>query len=78
MPYTAHHLYNCADYPVVQNATASRMLSAQSDADAIREADRWLRASRVVAHVAGEEIPVAETVLKDGQEIACITLRVPS
>ena len=74
MPYTAHHLYNCQDHLAVQNAAASRRLWAESDADAVRQADVWLRSSRVVAGVTGDEQPVAEVVLKDGQQIACITL----
>lgn len=76
MPYTAHHLFNCQDQFAVQNAAASRRLWAESDADAVRQADVWLRSSRVVASVAGDERPVAEVVLKDGQQIARITLEV--
>ena len=74
MPYTAHHLYSRPDHPVMQNAAATRILWAQSDADAIHEADVWLRSSRVVARVTGDEQPVCELVLRDGQEVGRITL----
>ena len=74
MPYTAHHLYSRPDHLDVQNGAASRILWAQSDADAIHEADVWLRSSRVVARVTGDEQPVCEVVLRDGQEVGRITL----
>jgi hypothetical protein len=74
MPYTAHHLYSRPDHPVVQNAAATRILRAQSDADAIHEADVWLRSSRVVARVTGDEQPVCEIVLRDGHEVGRVTL----
>jgi hypothetical protein len=74
MPYTAHHLYSRSDHPVVQNAAATHILWAQSDADAIHEADVWLRSSRVVARVTGDEQPVCELVLRDGHEVGRVTL----
>ena len=73
MPYTAHHLYDCQDHLAVQNAAASRRLWAESDADAVRQADVWLRSSRVVAGVTGDERPMTGG-MKDGQQIACVTL----
>ena len=74
MPYTARHLYSRPDHPVMQNAAATRILQAQSDADAIHEADVWLRSSRVVARVTGDELPMCEVVLRDGHEVGRITL----
>jgi hypothetical protein len=72
MPYTAHHLYSRTDATAVRDTITSRKLSADSDVGAIAEADIWLRSSRVVARVLGDEPPVAEVIWKDGQVLACV------
>jgi hypothetical protein len=74
MPYTAQHLYGFPTPQVAEDAEASRKLNASSDADAVREADVWLRSSRVLARFSGEVQPIAEVVLRDGQEFARIVL----
>jgi hypothetical protein len=74
MPYTAHHLYSHADAKVVQDTSSPRKLWADSDVDAVAEANIWLRSSRVVARVVGDEPPIAEVIWKDGQVLACVRL----
>ena len=74
MPYTAHHLYHRTDATVVQDTLSARKLRATSDAEAVAEANIWLRSSRVVARVVGDEPPIAEVIWKDGQVLACVKL----
>lgn len=74
MPYTAHHLYSRADSTVVHETSSARKLRADSDVDAVAEANIWLRSSRIVARVAGDEPPVAEVIWKDGQVLACVRM----
>lgn len=73
MPYTSHHLY---DDPalIVARAEDKRDLVASSDADALHEADVWLRSSRVLARFNGAAQPIAELVLRDGQEVGRVSL----
>ena len=74
MPYTSRHIYGVPHSQVADGEDSCRELNARSDVDAVREADVWLRSSRVVARFSGEELPVAEIVLKDGREFARIVL----
>lgn len=72
MPYTTNLFL---DIPSL-NKAASR-LSAENDADAIVEAERLLRSSRVVAGAKGERPPTAGVVYKDGQEFVCVIVNPP-
>jgi len=73
MSYTSHHLYSDPDLTVA-GAEAKRDLAASSDAEAIHEADVWLRSSRVLARFNGDAQPVAELVLRDGREVGRVSL----
>ncbi|MCI9879549.1 MULTISPECIES: hypothetical protein [Methylobacterium] len=74
MPYTAHHLYSREDVTVALGTSSSRKLRAESDADAVAEANIWLLSSRIVARIAGDAPPVAEVIWKDGEVFACVRM----
>ncbi|MGU3361770.1 hypothetical protein ACLBWX_15670 [Methylobacterium sp. M6A4_1b] len=74
MPYTAHHLYSREDVTIAHRTSHSRKLRAESDDDAITEANIWLLSSRIVARIAGDAPPVAEVVRKDGEVLACVRM----
>ena len=74
MPYTTRLLYDVSAASSTPDAP-TRRLDAETDDGALVEADRCLRAARVVAGVRGGRVPAAGVLSKDDQEFACIVLR---
>lgn len=76
MPYTSNLIFDASRASEVAE-TPPRELCADTDAGAIAEAARALRASRVVAGVKGNDPPQAGVIAKDGQEFVCVIVNPP-
>ena len=74
MPYTARLVYDVSASSSTHDAP-TRRLDAETDDGALIEADRCLRAARVVSGVRGDHAPSAGVLSTDDQEFACIVLR---